>query len=123
MPTNDERREAAARLRSLKFTFEDDLEDELSAFYDALECNPKQKRWETNPYWFLADLIEPEPERTCRLVTHKHPAGRAFERDLYCSECDTLLWDSCGDPFYSLSVEEQNYCYNCGAKVVKEWHE
>lgn len=61
MPTDDERRQIAARLRSLKFTFEDGLEDELSAFYDALECNPGQKRWETNPYWFLADLIEQEP--------------------------------------------------------------
>ena len=66
-------------------------------------------------------LRELLPERTCRLVKHKRQVGGVvYERgDLYCSECDALLWDSCGDPFYSLSKEEQNYCYNCGAKVVE----
>jgi hypothetical protein len=120
VPTNDVRREAAARLREID-------EDVWSRF--SVEANDIRKAiglsffQRDSTVQRLSDLIEPEPERTCRLVTHKHPAGRAFERDLYCSECDTLLWDSCGDPFYSLSVEEQKFCYNCGAKVVKEWHE
>ena len=112
MPTTDERREVAARLRSLKFTFEDDLEDELSAFYDALECNPGQKRWETNPYWFLAVLIEPEPERTCR---NEFDRCFAFE----CSECGVNVEG--GDMLGHNSSEGAfNFCPNCGARVVGE---
>ena len=99
MPSNEERREVAAKLRSLKFTFEDDLEDELSAFYDALECNPRQKRWETNPYWFLANLIEPE-ERTCQRVWT--PSSMYI-----CSKCSWFL------------SQPVNFCPNCGAKVVE----
>lgn len=119
MPTNEERREVAARLRSLKFTFEDDLEDELSAFYDALECNPRQKRWETNPYWFLADLIEPEPERTCRNVFPKdgilpnHP-----ETMFRCSECGCDVQD-CESYAISMVGGSWNFCPNCGLKVVE----
>jgi hypothetical protein len=108
MPTNDERREVAARLRSLKFTFEDDFEDELSAFYDALECNLGQKRWEINPYWFLADLIEPEPERTCR--------PKEWLSFLSGTDCPAWECSECGELFEAYA----NYCSNCGAKVVSE---
>lgn len=112
MSTNDERREVAARLRSLKFTFEDDLEYELSAFYDALECNPRQKRWEINPYWFLADLIEPELERTCgEWRGGEYITNGGFTEtyaELWCEHCDILL------------DEDWQYCPECGAKVV-EW--
>jgi hypothetical protein len=117
MPTNDERREVAARLRKAWISgcaFATFFEFDCGDFETCQECSEYCTK-------HLADLIEPEPERTCRLVTHKRQVGGVvIERgDLYCSECDTLLWDSCGDPFYSLSVEEQKFCYNCGAKVVE----
>ena len=104
--TNEERHEVAARLRSLKFTFEDDLEDELSAFYDALECNIGQKRCETSPYWFLADLIEPEPERTCTVTRVDVDRDGTHTTDYSCGCFNNEGWN-------------HNYCPNCGAKVVE----
>lgn len=102
MPTNEERKQVAARLRTLEFTFEDDLEDELCAFYDAIECNLGQKRWEINPYRFLADLIEPEPERKCRNL------ARGFA-EFKCSACD----------YFQRDMPCSCYCPKCGAKVVE----
>lgn len=67
MPTNEERREAAARFRA------------------------------------IADLIEPEPERTCHMTL-----WYGFK-----NECS-----NCGIRFYIESVEEFKFCPYCGAKVV-----
>lgn len=48
----------------------------------------------------LADLIEPEPERTCRMIDDG--------AELRCSECD------CGHPHDG----EPKFCMGCGARVV-----
>ena len=71
----------------------------------------------------LADLIEPEPERTCHVK-------QAYFDD--CSDLDNLMegiafspedtvaciCDSCGvDWRYDRGIRP-NYCPNCGAKVV-----
>ena len=70
MPTNDERREVAARLREQKpwsvFTdFQDCIGDLCDAvFDDEGDLNDMFRLQKV-----LADLIEPEPERTC----HKNP--------------------------------------------------
>ena len=50
----------------------------------------------------LADLIEPEPERTCRMIDNGC--------ELCCSLCDTRH-----DYDY-----EPNYCMGCGAKAVEQ---
>lgn len=48
----------------------------------------------------LADLIEPEPERTCRMVDNG--------AELCCSECDRRhAYD-----------DEPKFCMGCGARVV-----
>lgn len=106
MPTDDERREVAARLRDYV-----DLD-----FGDA------------NPYWYvmksaygdvsihgdselfgrLADLIEPEPERTCRNLGGEEGTNYEYY-DFACSSCG-----------YCADVTEPNYCPYCRAKVVDE---
>lgn len=69
MVTNDERRETAARLRGLAA---EDLED--GEFYDCGEVEDALDLATDDGYWYevdgvrrLADLLEPEPERTCTM--------------------------------------------------------
>ena len=105
MPTNDERREIASRLRELVADWFDDGE-----FYDPGEVEDVLGLATDDGAWYeaagvrrLADLIEPE-ERTC---TVEHWGGGTF-------------YLSCGHaaPGYPGSVPE--FCPNCGAKVVSE---
>ena len=56
----------------------------------------------------LADLIEPEPERTCRNVADDYD-GMGF----VCSECTRAVPEDEYDP------EIDGYCSGCGAKVVE----
>lgn len=122
MPTNEERREVAARLRKyIRFAKERDQNDEgkminengnvmfrniaeavggnYANFIDSYEETLTK----------LADLIEPEPERTCRIEpgTDEETAKRGpFESYLSCSECRG-------------PIQHTNYCPHCGAKVVE----
>ena len=141
MATNEERREVARNLR--------ETSDEIRDWCIRDWCD-------TNPYWYvmkcvygdvkihddnelfyrLADLIEPEPERTCKNLAFKEKAeGTKPVYDgicFICSECDAYVQDSeCYHsglyPSYS-SKEYQDeikfsYCPNCGAKVVKNANE
>ena len=102
--TDDERRLVAERLR---------MSDERDAagFVDCLLaevirgrefCETPCEECHARLLGELADLIEPEPERTCRMADN----GCEF----CCSECD----GRCG---YD---DEPNYCPHCGAKVVDE---
>ena len=117
MPTNDERREVAARLREANLTKgasyierKMGLEPAVAARFveipnliGALNFDKAivSTRELTNR---LADLIEPEPERTCKPVIAEDGAN---EGSRVCSECGRLYWAT---PF----------CAYCGAKVVGE---
>ena len=126
MPSLDERREVAARLREQKtwdiFTnFEDCIGDLCDAvFEDEGDLN----------YMFrlqaaLADLIEPE-ERTCRNIAEP---DEEFDRPFTCSECGAR--GPYGNGTYHLGGCEEidgrmcfwdswpvwRFCPNCGAKV------
>lgn len=57
----------------------------------------------------LADLIEPEPERTCTMEYD------TVHGDFVCSECGAFVKKRI---FFIKS--SLNYCPNCGAKVTKE---
>ena len=108
MPTNDERREVAAKLRELVADWFDDGE-----FYDRGEVEDVLGLATDDGVWYeaagvrrLADLIEPE-ERTCRM----EPTG---DGSVVCSACRT--------EYTSRWLHEgeyvERYCPNCGAMVV-----
>ncbi len=115
-PTNEERREVAARLRVLSSHREVDkelVEDALGLYMG--ECIDG---YDPVSVMELADLIEPEPERTCRklpplnsgdryTLTAKYASGFEYSETLAyarCSECGTHF---CAD---------FAYCPECGAK-------
>ena len=100
-PTDEERREVAARLRVLASHREVDKE----MFHDAIGVWPGGCIDGYDPVGVmeLADLIEPAPERTCRLVEDD-------ENRTACSECGASY----------LCMSDASYCPDCGAKVIEE---
>lgn len=92
MPTNDERREVAAKLWDMAAR----TNPLLPALVEALGTPGCAAA-----VMHLADLIEPE-ERTCRMIDNGV--------ELCCSVCD-------GRHSYD---DEPDYCMRCGAKVVGE---
>ena len=110
MPTNDERREVAVKLRDMACR----TNPSWPALMEALGCPGRAVAVQ-----YLADLIEPE-ERTCRNTVGKPFAGyRMFS----CSECGAYLevdGDTDANLFAGGERPMPRYCPNCGAKVVQE---
>lgn len=101
MPTNEERREVARRLRELAGTYIT-IGDLESALCIDMSSGRVDIARDSESISGLADLIEPEPERTCKIVNSENKFANW--------ECS-----ACGEEIkYS-----DNYCPNCGAKVVK----
>lgn len=117
MVTNEERREVAARLRRLSGHREVDKEfvHEALGLYMG-ECVDGYDPVSVSE---LADLIEPEPERTCHIKISDctDSLGQKMYR---CSECGSLTTDDAcffeGEP----DIDGFSYCPSCGAKVVDE---
>ena len=114
MPTNEERREVAARLRGYE-------EDELCCYgeaYDALceacGCDWGQDWQDMDLNYRLADLIEPEPERTCRMT--QYGPEYVLEGWWHCSECEGPVYPPCNE---EIAVWALQRCPRCGAKVVE----
>lgn len=108
MPTNDERREVARRIRRIpeegKPVAFNILARQLGLEFDPgfmcfSACTPES-------VMRLADLIEPEPERTCHRVMRGLKNAPGFV-DGFCSEC------------WHMINEGAVYCEHCGAKVVR----
>ena len=99
MPTNEERREVAARLRVLASHKAADEELTLDAL--GLYRGNNIEGFDTHCVMELADLIEPEPERTCRV-------DRRVPSNPFCSNCGKD-WE-----------DDWCYCPHCGAKVVSD---
>nr|DAU57898.1 MAG TPA: DNA-directed RNA polymerase II subunit [Caudoviricetes sp.] len=113
MPTNDERREVARRLRSVYPRTKLEGVELAAKWYEALCAAVGGKR---DPWMGiialcnrLADLIEPEPERTCHMRDTHWDDGQCTWGCI-CSEC--------GAKHEHKSGKWMNYCPNCGAKVV-----
>lgn len=107
MPTNDDRREVAENLRNMcacgcryKEEFYDLLVETVMRAWDFHEFSDVADR--------LAELIEPE-ERTCRVIMKWDGLDG---RDPVCSKCGTYFDDK--------KWREQNFCPNCGARVIQE---
>ena len=105
MPTNDERRKIAARLRNWESFRETFMESPICAVMDALGVEDYLD-WR-GVFELLADLIEPEPERTCSYIEHSDGVYHYYQ----CSECQCEMagWD--------FELYSPNYCMDCGAKV------
>ena len=117
--TNDERHEVAARLREnehgLEYLtlveilgFDRDAEPYFDGYHRKTECLVKDMRMR------LADLVEPEPERTCHVVQtirydYDGYAGTEYVTELSCGHKYTDSYD--GGP---------DYCPWCGARVIEE---
>lgn len=107
MINDSERREVAARLRSLDVHDWNDFMDEVDSLETAIGCSIGQD-WQDQNWWQrLADLID---RPTCKnLATH-------LVDELVCSACgervDIAYLDS--DDDYRV-----RYCPGCGAKVVE----
>lgn len=100
-PTDEERREVATRLRELEIHCWYDGMDEIDSLETAIGCAIGQD-WQDQDWWNrLADLIEPEPERTCKNLS----SGFLF----VCSECNGQVTKWRVMP---------SYCPDCGAKII-----
>lgn len=122
MPTDEERREVAARLREqLRYMRKNNCYAEDA---DVVECGNSAYRniaWSVEPYGNfekgnyvhiverLADLIESQ-ERTC----HDLRRGSSF---FLCSECGAFLED--GAVTNASHFIPPRYCPNCGARIVE----
>ena len=115
-PTNDERRAAAIRVRRLVH----EKRPTVGEFYKCL-VRAVMGTWD---YYCpddlinrLADLIEPEPERTCRMEYDP------VHCDYVCTNCgewhDTGMYDAC-DADDRIVFKPYRYCPECGARVEVE---
>ena len=116
MPTDDERREVARKLR--KGTGKG-MQLILNVAFSAFEFTGCSERTlnADEAALKLADLIEPEPERTCRNVCEWNIDTFHFT----CSECGAEIGgDDWGDsPVFVGDYHEQlRYCPSCGARVI-----
>ena len=103
--TNDERREVARRLREYEVAGSPIWYHVANAFGVPLTMEGRR---------FLdlvADLIEPEPERTCRNTVDWDGGFSCSECGFGCDTEDAHI----GDQSYCGGFE---FCPNCGAKVV-----
>lgn len=99
MPTNKERREAAAWIRNGAHDI--DINGYIKLAINVVDRGDGAT-WGQLALK-LADLIEPEPERTCHAVDDVSVGGYVSWR---CSEC--------GQPIN----KADNYCSNCGVRLV-----
>lgn len=114
MPTNNERREMAAKLRDLDAT-EDPIDGgeiyDRAEVEDALGLVTDDGAWyEGNGVQHLADLIEPAAKRTCHNDLKDSDCVGVWPKPHFkCSWCHGLF-----------ASYEFYYCPCCGAKVVNE---
>lgn len=111
MPTNDERREVAARLRENEYGLEHftlmeilGFDKDAEPYFDGHHRRPEHLAEDMRMR--LADLIEPEPERTC---LWKRDANGIYE-----GRCG-IMWEFVHGNTFENGVR---YCPKCGAKVM-----
>lgn len=123
MVTDDERREIAARLRKQADKLGPNMDAHEFASYTADVLDVDE-----NMMWYgmelrLADLIEPEPESTCRMVSaFDTDELEGIQENISFSPEDTLAYrcEGCGFDFRYERGLYPNYCPNCGARVIGE---
>ena len=112
MTTNEERREVAKELRYIAnhslngYSFQRSVEGTVFGILGDMPWRETMTR--------LADLIEPEPERTCRM--NKKESKYVLSGWWECSECG-VVYPPCNE---KIALWALQYCPHCGAKVVQE---
>ena len=111
MPTNDERREVAVKLRDMACR----TNPSWPALMEALGCPGRAVAVQ-----YLADLIEPE-ERTCErgieMFSHAYPNEIVCDSDCVSTYVFPL---TCGHEVELLENKWPSYCPHCGARVVAD---
>ena len=120
MATNEERREVAARLRGDPY---DTLIPYRTGIHFGMGCHEAANRfWDMcgriksagdydiaySTRYVLADLIEPEPERTCEILHDDNLSEQYGGPMARCSYCGAVLPEEFIGPYY--------YCPCCGSK-------
>lgn len=124
MPTDDERREVAKKLRELGVYegYDGEIYDRAEV-EDAFGLVTDDGAWyEGNGVQHLADLIEPVPKRTCQMV-EVETGELADYRDtdeviFHCTSCHAERGVFSYDVDGNVYTERPEYCPKCGAKVV-----
>ena len=116
MPTNEERHDVAARLRDIGVKTWYTSWHELYAIKNACGCYTGQDQHDVELKDRLADLIEPEPERTCTFSVYQ-TGDEHFPTCSVCGYEDAR--EECED-YVGVVHYEKRFCPNCGAKVVQE---
>lgn len=128
-PTDEERRDVASELRNLADCYKKTpawsvlVCGELPAPLDdaLMVCGVRGAAYATEICERLADLIEPETERTCRAVARYRDNDSSPWRYYVCSECgEELRYRDVVTDYGEESCEMLPYCAGCGAKVVVE---
>ena len=116
MPTNEERREVAARLRNMadsRYCETKNTQVLACALLAVSELDAASGTAE-DIMRRLADLIEPEPERTCHMT--KYDPEYVLDGWWACSECGPV-YPPCNE---DIAVWALQYCPHCGARLVDE---
>lgn len=120
-PTNEERREIAERLRELADANRGPLGIErVQSLLGETQriLGTRGLKSVAHVIERHADLIEPEPGRTCR-IEHAYAKGSAWPHAA-CSECGgSLSYYDTVDEYGEDSADTCPYCPFCGAKVVE----
>lgn len=125
MPTNEERREVARNIRDADLTkdasFYEEVKgwDHVRATRFVLVSNLGSAILIDKAIFSiddlkirLADLIEPEPERTCRIVENERYSDMYDGPIVSCTQCEA--------PLPKIFTGPYNFCPNYGAKVIQE---
>lgn len=130
MTSDEERREVADRLRGASFAKGDATICEIAHIVCGEDhCVPfEDDSWTGCDISScgrvvadrLADLIEPEPERTCQAEDRYHDDDSSPWPYLVCSECgERLCYREVTDDDGEQDYEMMPFCAGCGAKVVE----
>lgn len=114
--SDEERREAARKLRELDVHDWYDAMDEVDSLESAIGCCFEQRQKPQKWWNRLADLIEPQSVEPEAVTIYVGP--RSEEMDVWaCPACGEVVSYDFDD--YNPKTDGPRYCSGCGRKVAK----